>query len=169
MKDLWDKLMVAIPVDKQAAIVTSWTKITDKIKKSENGVDILLVLDLLELSRTISKYNNCAFFLVFKILAQGYDFSSWCELVMGCKDLAHLTNPSTVDELKTTARKLEMDVKNHYGIKLNHGRALDLVAWRFGFDNYAIAQYQMVDGSRRAKQKEGRRRHKQYLKSRRAG
>ena len=149
--DIWDKLMVAIPVDKRAAIVTGWTRITEKIKSGD--IDIILVLKLWDLSKTISIYHNCHFYLVFKLLAQGHYFDSWRKLIMNCKDLVHLDNPATIDELKRTAKKLESDVKEHYGIKLSHKRSLNLIAWRFGFDNYEVAQSKMIPGPRTALRK----------------
>lgn len=165
MNGIWDKLMVAIPVDKQAAIVTGWTRITEKIKSDE--INIILVLELLDLSKTISIYHDCHFYLVFKLLAQGHYFDSWRQLIMNCKDLAHLDNPVTVDDLKSTAKKLELDTKEHYGIKLSHKKALDLVAWRFGFDNYPVAQSNMIPGPEHAGRivsRENRKKHRDSLK-----
>ena len=143
MNDLWDKLLVAVPIDKKAAIVTNWSWVSKKILELPTEISIILLLDTLELVSLISKCNGQPFFLVFKLLAQGHGFETWRSMVINCTELKG-TDPVTIDGLKTLARVLEKKVKGER--ELPHCRALNIVAWRFGFKNYEEAASKMTPG-----------------------
>lgn len=148
MNTTWDKLLSSIPIDKKAIIVTDWYRTAKDLDESieRKSVSIPLVVNIVDTSRKIALATNYPFLHVLKLIAQGYGFNSWQDLISHCPILKTL-NLITVDKCHRSAQILKKKEK----IKLS--MSLEIIAWYLGFRNWNTAVAKLMPGPIKAKKK----------------
>jgi hypothetical protein len=155
MNSIWDKLMVSVPIDRQAAIVTDWNRnkiieLEDAIKTA--SVSISLIVDIAEIVKKISLSTKYPKNKIFKLLAIGYGFKSWQELLLNCPQL-RILNIATCDDLKKSAGKLRKENNS-----IEFSMFLEILSWYMGFKNWDTASAMLIPGPKTAKIRNKKRR-----------